>query len=59
MGAIAVQANKYEKTIDPKKMMTHALLHEAIRTDFENIRDASYLPEQRLTSNTEKVQRKP
>ena len=46
MGAIAVQANKTKKQLS-KEMMTHALLHEAIRNDFE-ISDASLPAKQRL-----------
>jgi hypothetical protein len=29
---------RYERTTDPKRMMVHSLLNEAIRTDFENIK---------------------
>lgn len=35
MSAVAVQ--KYEKTTDPRRMMTHTVLNEAIRTDWENV----------------------
>jgi hypothetical protein len=41
MGAITVQA-KYEKTADPKRMMSHALLTEAIRKDWDAIK--AFLP---------------
>ena len=33
---------KYEKTNDPKRMMTHAELDDAIKNDYENIKD--FLP---------------
>lgn len=47
----AVQANggqKYEQTRDPKRMLTHKLLNEAIRNDWENIR--GFLPARTATS---------
>ncbi|MEW5996220.1 MAG: hypothetical protein AB1657_01345 [Candidatus Micrarchaeota archaeon] len=51
MGATAVQANggqKYERTADPRRMLTHKLLTEAIRTDWENVR--RFLPARTATS---------
>ncbi|MDO8554745.1 MAG: hypothetical protein Q7S22_08100 [Candidatus Micrarchaeota archaeon] len=50
MGATTVQVNgpRYEKTTDPKRMLTHAVLSEAIRRDWENIR--SFLPARTATS---------
>ncbi len=50
MGATAVQDNraKYEKTTDPKRMINHALLNEAIRTDWDAIK--TFLPARTATS---------
>ena len=46
MGAMTVQA-KYERTTDPKRMMTHALLNEAIRKDWDAIK--AFLPARTAT----------
>ncbi|MDD5340114.1 MAG: hypothetical protein PHV13_02590 [Candidatus ainarchaeum sp.] len=46
MGSIAVQA-KYEKTADPKRMLTHALLNEAILKDLKNV--GGFLPARTAT----------
>lgn len=51
MGATAVQANggqKYERTTDPRRMLTHKLLTEVIRTDWENV--SGFLPARTATS---------
>ncbi len=51
MGAAAVQAKcgqKYEETMDPRRMLTHKLLNEAIRNDWENVR--GFLPARTATS---------
>lgn len=51
MGGAAVQADKrakYERTTDPRRMLTHKLLDEAIRKDWENIR--GLLPARTATS---------
>ena len=45
MGPVTVP--KYEKTTDPRRMMTHAVLNEAIRTDWENVR--GFLPARTAT----------
>ncbi|MDO8554384.1 MAG: hypothetical protein Q7S22_06245 [Candidatus Micrarchaeota archaeon] len=46
-----VQANlkaRYERTTDPKRMMTHAALNEAIRRDWKNVKE--FLPARTATS---------
>jgi len=51
MGATTVQANggpKYEKTVDPRRMLTHATLSEAIRTDWDVVK--RFLPARTATS---------
>ncbi|MDO8554515.1 MAG: hypothetical protein Q7S22_06930, partial [Candidatus Micrarchaeota archaeon] len=51
MGAIIIPANtiaKYERTTDPKRMMTHAALNEAIRRDWKNVKE--FLPARTATS---------
>lgn len=48
---VAVQANggpKYERTNDPRRMLAHKPLNEAIRTDWDNIR--VFLPARTATS---------
>ncbi|MFH1520629.1 MAG: hypothetical protein ABID61_03225 [Candidatus Micrarchaeota archaeon] len=45
MGPVTVP--KYEKTTDPRRMMIHAVLSEAIRTDWENVR--GFLPARTAT----------
>src|SRR3989338_4803868 len=51
MVVTAVQANggpKYEKTTDPRRMLTHKLLNEAIRTDWGAVK--AFLPASVATS---------
>ncbi|MDO8553917.1 MAG: hypothetical protein Q7S22_03870 [Candidatus Micrarchaeota archaeon] len=51
MVSTTVQANprpKYERTTDPRRMLTHAVLSEVIRTDWENVKGV--LPARTATS---------
>ena len=53
MGATAVQVDnraKYERTSDPKRMLTHALLNEAIRKDSQSTNVLELLPARTATS---------
>lgn len=50
MDGATVQANigaRYEKTRDPRRMLTHKLLNEAIRTDWDSIK--KFLPARTAT----------